>query len=122
MRSGTRQSGGCPRRIAARARIVAGLTLLLGSLIGSTAAAEPKVVEVRIEGNVRVETSAIEAHRGQRVGVPIDEKAIDEDIKAIYEMGFFDRVWVTAGDGDDGMVVVYHVHEGLTSTRSSSKA
>ncbi len=107
----TRQIGRVLRRAGALTRIFAGAAMVLASLGASNAAAGTNVVEVRIEGNVRVETSAIEAHRGQRVGVPIDEEAIDEDIKAIYEMGFFDKVWVTAGDGDDGLVVVYHVHE-----------
>jgi outer membrane protein insertion porin family len=113
LRGGGRTAGRTDRvaRVSRGVSTVSAVAFVAFGLCSSPAGAARLVSEVRIEGNVRVETSAIEVHKGQGIGVPIDQAAIDADIKAIYAMGFFDKVWVTAGEGDRGLVVVYHVTE-----------
>ncbi len=71
----------------------------------------PTVVEVRIDGNDRVEDAAISANVHQRAGSALDEAQVDRDIHDIYAMGFFANVWVTVDPVPGGVVATYHVRE-----------
>ncbi|MBI2089858.1 MAG: outer membrane protein assembly factor BamA [Deltaproteobacteria bacterium] len=51
-----------------------------------------KIKEVRIRGNVRVEEDGIRVYVRARPGDPFDPRTVDQDVKAIYRMGFFDDV------------------------------
>lgn len=51
-----------------------------------------KIKEVRIQGNVRVEEDGIRVYVRARPGDPFDPRTVDQDVKAIYRMGFFDDV------------------------------
>ena len=75
------------------------------------ASAGGTVTDVRVEGNTRVDSSAIRVHIGHATGGVLDEERIDGDIKAIYKMGFFDDVWATRKRSAKGVAVVYHVKE-----------
>ena len=56
-------------------------------------AVEPtRVKEVRIAGNLRVEDDAIRLQVKITEGMPFDPALVNEDVKAIYRMGFFDDV------------------------------
>lgn len=48
--------------------------------------------EVRVQGNLRVEEEGIRLHLKARQGDPFDPAIVDQDVKAIYRMGFFDDV------------------------------
>ena len=52
----------------------------------------PIISKIAIAGNQRVEDDAIRIHISQQVGQPLDQAALDADIKAIYKMGFFSNV------------------------------
>jgi len=60
----------------------------------STAHAQQKVAlkDVKITGNVRVEDDGIRLHLKSRVGESFDSKTVEQDVKAIYRMGFFEDV------------------------------
>ena len=60
-------------------------------------ATEPVVSQVVIEGNVRVEEDAIRVRLRTQPGKPLDRGLIDQDIRAIYTMGFFDKVEAELG-------------------------
>jgi outer membrane protein insertion porin family len=64
--------------------------------------------EVRIQGNLRVEEDGIRLNLQTQKGQPFDPQIVDEDIKAIYRMGFFDDV--NAELSPDG-VLTYTVTE-----------
>ena len=70
--------------------------LVVALLFGVTAAgaqpAGPDISEVRIQGNQRVESDAIKIHISSRAGQPLNPATVDQDVKAIYRMGFFDHV------------------------------
>jgi len=66
---------------------------------------------VTLEGNRRVETEAIRVNITLEAGQALDPTVVDRDIRAIYEMGFFDDVWVTAQPAGGGFAIVYHVAE-----------
>ena len=67
--------------------------LLLHSGLKAVSAQESvKLKEVKIEGNVRVEDDGIRLHLKMRAGEVFDPAVVDQDVKAIYRMGFFDDV------------------------------
>ena len=72
--------------------------------------AQEKVVlkEVKIAGNLRVEEDGIRLHIKNRPGELFDRAVVEQDVKAIYRMGFFDDV--QAEISPDG-VLTYTVKE-----------
>ena len=82
--------------IARLCRIVAVLLLISLSLLipFSSLSAQEKVQlrEIRIQGNLRVEEDGIRLHLKARPGDLFDPSVVDQDVKAIYRMGFFDEV------------------------------
>ncbi len=71
----------------------------------------PVVDKVTIVGNQRVEEEAIRIHIGLREDAPLDEKGVDGDIRALYEMGFFDDVEADLSEVDGRWVLTYRVVE-----------
>jgi outer membrane protein insertion porin family len=51
-----------------------------------------RLKEVKISGNVRVEDDGIRLHLKSRPGDNFDPAVVEQDVKAIYRMGFFDDV------------------------------
>lgn len=48
--------------------------------------------DVKISGNLRVEDDGIRLHLKSRSGEPFNSATVEQDVKAIYRMGFFDDV------------------------------
>jgi outer membrane protein insertion porin family len=71
----------------------------------------PVVDEIQIEGNQRVETDAIRVHISQPAGQPLDQALVDQDIKSIYKMGFFDTVNAFTKSVGGKNILVYEVKE-----------
>jgi outer membrane protein insertion porin family len=85
------------------------LTLLLsGVAVVCAQPAGPIVTSIQIVGNQRVETDAIRVHITQLVGQPLNQTVVDDDLKAIYKMGFFDTLTRV---GFSNGVLTYYVHE-----------
>ena len=64
----------------------------------------PIVSAINMEGNRRVETGAIRLHVSSKVEQPLDEAKVDDDLKAIYRMGFFKSVSADVKKQPDGEV------------------
>jgi outer membrane protein insertion porin family len=73
----------------------------LGDVIGA--------IEVR--GNRRIEDAAIRARITSSPGGTYNPPRISEDVRAIYQLGFFKNVRVFVDQGLDGRVVVFDVQE-----------
>ena len=63
------------------------LVLASGSALTSS-----QITDIRVQGNLRVEEDGIRLNLQAQKGQPFDPKIVDQDIKAIYRMGFFDDV------------------------------
>ena len=87
------------------------LALVLGAVRARAQPTGPTVSKIFIEGNQRVEDDAIRVHIQSRPGEPLDEGLVDQDIKAIYKMGFFDQVTADVQRHANGVTLVYHVVE-----------
>ena len=83
------------------------LTLLSGVAVVCAQPTGPTVTAIKIAGNQRVETDAIRVHITQLVGQPENPTVVDNDVKAVYKMGFFDDTHVDFSGG----VLTFYVHE-----------
>jgi outer membrane protein insertion porin family len=95
------------------ARWLCAIGLLLSLILsGSLALAQnPVVSAIQIEGNQRVEDDAIRLHISQRPGEPLNPDAVSNDIKSIFQMGFFQNVTADMRHQNGRDVLVYKVVE-----------
>ena len=86
------------------------ITLLM--LLPTVAWSAPATIgEVRIQGNVRVEPSAIHSVLSARAGMAYDAAVIDRDIKAIYGMGRFQDVSADIEEVNGVSILTYRLVE-----------
>jgi outer membrane protein insertion porin family len=71
----------------------------------------PTVVEIRVVGNRRIEADAIRGRVSTRVGEPFSAARARQDLRRIYELGFFRDVQVVSTDRPDGKIVTFIVDE-----------
>ena len=71
----------------------------------------PIISEILIQVNQRVEPDAIKIHISSRAGQPLDPTTVDEDVKAIYRMGFFNHVSANVDHQGGTVVLTYVVQE-----------
>ena len=71
----------------------------------------PIISKVEIAGNQRVDQDAILIHITQQPNQPLDQTAVDVDIKSIYRMGFFESVTARVEQRGGRNVLVYRVKE-----------
>src|SRR6202011_1992452 len=97
------------------ARWICALGILLSLLLtvgGTVALAQnPIISAIQIEGNQRVEDDAIRLHISHRPGELLNRDAVSNDIKSIYQMGFFQNVTADVRHQGGKDVLVYHVVE-----------
>ncbi len=73
---------------------------------------ESRIARVEVTGNVRVEEDAIRVHLRSQPGGVFDQDVLDADIRAVYAMGFFDRVDADVSPaGEKGVAVQLRVKE-----------
>ncbi|MFN3534262.1 MAG: outer membrane protein assembly factor BamA, partial [Desulfatiglandales bacterium] len=70
-----------------------------------------KVVSIEVIGNQRIEKDAILAVIKTKKGERLDGAVLDEDIRAIYKMGYFEDVTVEAQDTLEGIALNIKVVE-----------
>ncbi|HEX9662873.1 MAG TPA: outer membrane protein assembly factor BamA [Candidatus Binatia bacterium] len=83
-----------PKTLPALVAIVVFLLGVVTGIVRAPAQAQEKVTlkEVKISGNVRVEDEGIRLHLKNRAGASYDPGIVEQDVKAIFRMGFFDDV------------------------------
>src|SRR5262249_55259298 len=80
--------------------------------LASVAAAEEAPIEaISIVGNSRVEQSAIRVRIKSPVGKPADAALIEQDVRSIYSMGFFEDVQASIEDVGGKRTLTFHVIE-----------
>ena len=76
-----------------------------------TAPTAPRLDRVVITGNQRVELDAIRVQVRSQAGARFDEATVDQDVRAIYRMGFFDDVEADLSQDGGQWVLTYRVVE-----------
>lgn len=69
------------------------------------------VKSIKIEGNKRIELDAIKTRIRTKVGTNFSRENVQEDIRSIFSLGYFDHVEVSEDDADGGVVLYYLVKE-----------
>lgn len=87
------------------------LCLFLIFLSAGVVFAAPIIKAIDVEGNITVQKDRILAVVQSKVGEPVDEEKIKEDVKRIYDMGFFKSVSVKGQPYEDGVKVIFVVEE-----------
>jgi outer membrane protein insertion porin family len=67
------------------------LAVLIGPLMGAAACAKT-IARIEIRGNQRIVRDAIVPHIRSKGGQPLIQRQVNDDIRSIYEMGFFSAV------------------------------
>ncbi len=72
----------------------------------------PKVIEkVEIIGNEAVPKSTILYYISEKPGKPFSRKAVAEDIKRLFKLGYFENISVDVKEGKKGLILRYFVKE-----------
>ena len=72
---------------------------------------QDKIVAIRIQGNQRIESDAIERMVRSAPGDMLDSRQLAADLKAIFAMGYFDDIRIETLDEAGGKAVVFIVKE-----------
>lgn len=80
-------------------------------LLALPAFAAPIIRAIDVEGNVTVVKERILSVVQSKVGEPMDEDKLKEDVKRVYELGFFKSVSVRGERFDDGIKIIFVVEE-----------
>ncbi len=75
---------------------------------------QERVADVIVEGNSRIEADAIKRQITTKPGDIFLAKNLSQDIKRVFDMGFFEDVRVEAEDRAEGKVVIFKVREKST--------
>lgn len=74
-------------------------------------AVDERISEVVISGNRNIDAAAIMAVVKSRSGESLSRDKVNQDIKEIYKLGFFEDVKAESKKSDKGVVLVYNVVE-----------
>jgi outer membrane protein insertion porin family len=72
--------------------------------IGGTVLDRPKIGEIKIEGNKRIQREAILNKLEMKSGSPFSKSAVSDEIREIYSMGYFDDVQIKAEENPNGQM------------------
>jgi len=75
---------------------------------------QQRVADVLVEGNSRIEADAIKRQILTKPGEIFFAKNLSQDIKRVFDMGFFEDVRVESEDRADGKVIIFKVKEKST--------
>jgi len=87
------------------------IILLLASYTGLFAEGQPLVNAIEVKGLKRIEEGAVKAKLTQKLGEPISQEKTNEDIKAIFKLGYFEDVKVEIEAFEGGVKLFYIVRE-----------
>jgi len=76
----------------------------LAAEIGDMILKRPKIGEIKIEGNKRIQKEAILNKLDVKPGTPFRKSSIGGDIREIYSMGYFDDVQINAEETPEGAI------------------
>jgi outer membrane protein insertion porin family len=89
------------------------LLLVFVALTGGFAYAQgqPVITKIEIQGLKRIEEGAVRSKISEKIGEPLSEDKISDDIKTIFKMGYFDDVKVKADPFEGGIKLIYVLRE-----------
>lgn len=73
--------------------------------------AQDNIVQIKIEGNKIISEGTIISKIKIRAGQPYNENVINENIKILYNTGFFEHIEAGKENSDEGIIVTFKVEE-----------
>lgn len=96
---------------------IAILFLFAGMQEPVAAQESPLVNAVEVRGLKRIEEGAVKARITHGIGEPLSQDKVNDDIKSIFKMGYFDDVKVEIETFEGGVRLIYQVKEKPTIVR-----
>jgi outer membrane protein insertion porin family len=87
------------------------ITSRLGRELSSKILKKEIIAKVMVEGNIAIEESAIRAQIKSKEGDFFSPQVVREDLKSIYQLGYFQDVRADRRDWDRGKALVFVVEE-----------
>jgi outer membrane protein insertion porin family len=69
------------------------------------------VTKIEIQGNRKIETSAILGRIESKTGVPLNRKLVEHDIHQVFGLGYFETIEVDTEDDANGLRLIFVVKE-----------
>ena len=114
MKSSSKRDPLLPKKegIFIRAAISSSLALLfLFVLFAEAALSSPLISQIEIQGNKHIKSREIENAIHGKIGEPLSEQMIRDDMQAIYDMGYFYSVQVLKEEGEAGLTLIFRIVE-----------
>ncbi len=73
-----------------------------------------KIIDIRVDGNRRIEVDAIRKQIKTKPGDLFQAGSLSNDLKAIYAMGYFDDIRILAEDAPGGKIITFQIKEKAT--------
>ncbi len=91
--------------------LLVALILIVFSSLGFAEDSEIRIKLIEVEGNRKIDTATLLSKISLKEGDRFSPDQIREDIKALYRLGYFDRVEVETEGFEGGLAVTFRVHE-----------
>ncbi|HVM98134.1 MAG TPA: outer membrane protein assembly factor BamA [Candidatus Acidoferrales bacterium] len=88
-----------------------GLGLVLAGPGPSSAELTPRIDRIALSGNKRVDDESIRIQLRSQAGTRLNEETVDNDVRTLYRMGFFDRIEVDWSQQNGQWVLTFQVVE-----------
>jgi outer membrane protein insertion porin family len=99
-------------------KIISGLFIIL-MFVAYVKAAEPIVKQIEVRGLKRIDEYSVRNKISQQIAVPLDSKKVNDDIKNIFNMGYFSDVRVDMEFFEGGIKLIYVLKEKPVLSRVS---
>src|SRR5687768_15856631 len=70
-----------------------------------------EITDLVIRGNRKIESAAIKTKIRSQPGTMLSTSLVQEDIRGIYSLGYFEHVQALEEDKDDGVQLIFEVSE-----------
>jgi outer membrane protein insertion porin family len=77
----------------------------------SVFAADDRIADILIKGNQRIDTAAIMLVIKSKIGDFVSPEKVNQDVKNIFKLGYFEDVKAETKKSDKGIILVYNVVE-----------
>lgn len=88
-----------------------GVSLWPAVSAAAEAGAPQYVTSIDITGNHKIETDAIRNRIHTKVGTPLSPELVQDDIRSIFELHYFDDIRASVEDADGGVKLIFEVKE-----------
>ena len=98
-----------------------GLFFIAASSLTAESSRSPLTVNsIEIVGNKKIEKAAIRSRMSSQVGSAVSKELIREDIRAIFNLGYFEEIEVDEEARDNGMALIYRLKDKQCQTAGHS--